>query len=163
MLLTGGNHNDVTQLIPLLQAIRRSAATRPGLRKVDADRGYDHDKYRVMVRELGIHRSPAAAPDTAPGWQGAKTSFALLHWIRHVADPEGTAWREESGGAGGVAGLFGRGAAPARLHPGGGPAAPERRAGFIGRRDRGRSRPHDRLRAGSGLGASCRDCGQRSE
>ena len=56
--LTGGNHNDVTQLMPLIEAIppvrgrRGRPRRRPG--KVYADRGYDHDKYRKQVREKGI-------------------------------------------------------------------------------------------------------------
>jgi transposase len=56
--LTGGNRNDVTQLIPLIQAVppirgkRGRPRQRPDL--VYADRGYDHDKHRHLVRELGI-------------------------------------------------------------------------------------------------------------
>ncbi len=50
VLLTGGNRNDVTQLLPLLDAIppARGRVGRPR-RKPDslfADRGYDHDVYR---------------------------------------------------------------------------------------------------------------------
>jgi transposase len=56
--LTGGNCNDVTQLIPLLEAVPpvRGTRSRPRRRPdvVLADRGYDHDKYRRLVRELGI-------------------------------------------------------------------------------------------------------------
>ena len=48
--LTGGNRNDVTQLMPLIEAIPpvRGRRGRPRRRpeKVCADRGYDHDKYR---------------------------------------------------------------------------------------------------------------------
>ena len=70
--LTGGNRNDVTQLIPLIQAVApiRGKRGRPRRRPdiVYADRGYDHDKYRRLVRDLGISpRSPGAAPGTAPG------------------------------------------------------------------------------------------------
>jgi len=52
--LTGGNRNDVTQLMPLIQAIppvrgrRGRPRRRPG--QVYADRGYDHDKYRSPRR-----------------------------------------------------------------------------------------------------------------
>jgi IS5 family transposase len=46
--LTAGNRNDVTQLIPLLEAVPavRGAVGRPRHRPeiVIADRGYDHDK-----------------------------------------------------------------------------------------------------------------------
>jgi hypothetical protein len=48
--LTNGNRNDVTQLMPLIQAIppARGHRGRPRQRPdaVYADRGYDHDKYR---------------------------------------------------------------------------------------------------------------------
>ncbi len=56
--VTGGNRNDVTQLIPLLEAVPAVAGLpgrprrRPG--SVVADRGYDHDKYRRLLRERGI-------------------------------------------------------------------------------------------------------------
>ncbi len=58
--LTGGNRNDVTQLIPLLEDLHaRPVAGKRGRprRKPDrllADRGYDHDKHRRLLRELGI-------------------------------------------------------------------------------------------------------------
>lgn len=56
--LTGGNRNDVTQLIPLLQAVPsvRGKRGRPRRRPdvVLGDRGYDHDKYRRLVRDLGV-------------------------------------------------------------------------------------------------------------
>jgi len=63
--LTGGNRNDVTQLLPLIQTIPpvRGRRGRPRRRPdtLYADRGYDHDKYRKQVREVGDHpgdRSP---------------------------------------------------------------------------------------------------------
>ena len=50
--LTGGNRNDVTQLIPLLDRVPpvRGRVGRPRRRprRVIADRGYDHDKYRRL-------------------------------------------------------------------------------------------------------------------
>lgn len=56
--LTGGNRNDVTQLIPLLQAMPpvRGKRGRPRRRPdvVLGDRGYDHDKYRRLVWDLGV-------------------------------------------------------------------------------------------------------------
>jgi hypothetical protein len=58
--LTGGNRNDITQLIPLLDALHaRPIAGKRGRprRKPDrvlADRGYDHDKYRRLLRRRGI-------------------------------------------------------------------------------------------------------------
>ena len=58
MSLTGGNRNDITQLMPLIQAIPpvRGRRGRPRQRpaKVYADRGYDHGKYRTQVRQKGI-------------------------------------------------------------------------------------------------------------
>jgi hypothetical protein len=56
--LAGGNRNDVTQLIPLHQAVPsvRGKRGRPRRRPdvVLGDRGYDHDKYRQRVRDLGV-------------------------------------------------------------------------------------------------------------
>jgi transposase len=56
--LTGGNRHDVTQLIPLVDCVPpiRGIVGRP-LRRPDrlyADRGYDHDKYRRLLRQRGI-------------------------------------------------------------------------------------------------------------
>jgi transposase len=55
--LTGGNRNDVTQLIPLLEAVppARGKRGRPRRRPdvVLGDRGYDHDRYRRLVRDRG--------------------------------------------------------------------------------------------------------------
>jgi transposase len=49
--LTGGNRHDVTQLVPLIEAIPpvRGCRGRPQRRPVQvfADRAYDHDKYRA--------------------------------------------------------------------------------------------------------------------
>lgn len=58
MSLTGGNRNDVTELIPLLNKVPAVAGLvgRPRKRPVllFADRGYDHDIYREQVRKLGV-------------------------------------------------------------------------------------------------------------
>jgi hypothetical protein len=58
--LTGGQRNDVTQLMPLIAAIPpvRGRRGRPRQRpdRVYADRGYDHDKYGRQVRQKGITR-----------------------------------------------------------------------------------------------------------
>jgi transposase len=56
--LTGGNRNDITQLIPLVDAIPPVAGLvgRPRRRpeRVLGDRAYDHDSYRRQLRERGI-------------------------------------------------------------------------------------------------------------
>jgi transposase len=56
--LTGGNRNDVTQLLELLDRVPpvRGRAGRPRRRPrtLIADRGYDHDAYRRLVWQRGI-------------------------------------------------------------------------------------------------------------
>ena len=56
--VTGGNRNDVTQLVPLIERVPpvRGRVGRPRRRpdRVLADRGYDHDKYRRELRQLRI-------------------------------------------------------------------------------------------------------------
>ncbi|MGW9595396.1 IS5 family transposase [Streptomyces chartreusis] len=55
--LTGGTRNDVPQLLPLLNKIPavEGVVGRPGRRPamLFADRGYDHDKHRGLLREPG--------------------------------------------------------------------------------------------------------------
>ncbi|WP_406433594.1 transposase [Streptomyces sp. NBC_01589] len=62
--MTGGNRNDVTQLLPLIHAVPpiRGKRGRPRQRPdvLYADRGYDHNIYRRQVRELG--HPPAHRP-----------------------------------------------------------------------------------------------------
>ncbi|WP_256702629.1 IS5 family transposase [Burkholderia ubonensis] len=57
-ILTGANRNNVTQLLPLVDAIPPIPGTRGGpLRKpkvIYADRGYDSDSHRRRLRERGI-------------------------------------------------------------------------------------------------------------
>ena len=56
--MTGGNRNDVTQLVPLLERVPpvRGKAGRPRRKpdRLTADRGYDHDKYRRELRARNI-------------------------------------------------------------------------------------------------------------
>jgi hypothetical protein len=56
--LTGAHRNDVTQLMPLIEAIPpvRGRRGRPRQRpeRTYDDRGYDYDKYRTKVRDKGI-------------------------------------------------------------------------------------------------------------
>lgn len=93
MSLTGGNRNDVTQLMPLIDMVPpvRGKRGRPRFRPetLYADRGYDHDKYRDLVRAKGI-RPMIARRGTEHGsglgiyrWVVEQT-FALLHWFRRL-------------------------------------------------------------------------------
>ncbi|GGY18895.1 hypothetical protein GCM10010358_82400 [Streptomyces minutiscleroticus] len=84
---------DVTQLMPLLQAVPsvRSRRGRPRRRpeKIYADRGYDHDKYHKQVRTLGVTPVIARRGTEHGSGLGAhrwvvEQSFALLHWFRRL-------------------------------------------------------------------------------
>jgi transposase len=91
--VTGGNRNDVTQLMPLIDKIPpvRGRVGRPRRRPDEllADRGYDHDKYRRLVRAKGI--KPVIARRGTPHGSGLGTrryvverTIALLHWFRRL-------------------------------------------------------------------------------
>ncbi|MCX5060202.1 IS5 family transposase [Streptomyces sp. NBC_00461] len=91
--LTGGNRNDVTQLLPLLDKIPAVAGVvgRPRRRPdmLFADRGYDHDKYRRLLRERGIR--PAIAERGQPHGTGLGTfrwvverTISWLHGFRRL-------------------------------------------------------------------------------
>jgi transposase len=93
VIVTGGNRNDVTQLMPLLQAIPkvRGKRGRPRQRPevVLADRGYDHDKYRHLVRQLQVR--PLIARRGTPHGSGLgeqrwvmEQTLALLHAFRRL-------------------------------------------------------------------------------
>lgn len=91
--LTGGNRHDVTQLIPLADAVPpvRGKPGRPRSRPaaIFADRAYDYDKYRHMLRERGI--TPVIARrghDHGSGlgkvrWVIERT-LGWLHWPRRL-------------------------------------------------------------------------------
>jgi transposase len=91
---TPGNRNDVTQLVPLLDRIPAVAGRvgRPRRRPsvVDADRGYDHDKYRRQRRARGIgHRIARRGCEHGSGlgrtrWV-VEPSFAWLHDYKRLA------------------------------------------------------------------------------
>ncbi len=93
VILAGGNRNDVTQLLPLLDAIPavRGRVGHPR-RKPDsvfADRGYDHDIYRDQVRQRRI--VPAIARRGTLHGTGLGTyrwvverSFAWLHGFKRL-------------------------------------------------------------------------------
>ncbi|RSS49216.1 IS4/IS5 family transposase [Streptomyces sp. WAC05858] len=103
--LTGGNRNDVTQLVPLLQAVPpvRGKRGRPQRRPdvVLGDRGYDHDKYRRLVRALGV--KPLIARRGTEHGSGLGTrrwvvERALCATRRSVCIP-GSAGRNSEGGS----------------------------------------------------------------
>ena len=79
MSLTGGNRNDVTQLLPLLDKIPAVAGVvgRPRRRPdmLFADRGYDHDKYRRLLRQRGIR------PAIAERGQPHGTGLGTFRWV----------------------------------------------------------------------------------
>ena len=91
---TPGNRNDITQLLPLLDRIPRVAgrAGRPRHRPalIVADRGYDFDKYRRLLRSRGIgHRIARRHTEHGSGlgrwrWPVERT-FAWLHQFRRLA------------------------------------------------------------------------------
>ncbi len=71
--LTGGNRNDITQLIPLVDAVPpirgRRGRPRRRPRELFADRGYDHDITAVsFASAASLHGLLAAASPTAPAW-----------------------------------------------------------------------------------------------
>ncbi|MEU4154247.1 IS5 family transposase [Streptomyces sp. NPDC026659] len=77
--LTGGNRHDVTQLLPLLDAVPRirGATGRPRHRpqQLFADRGYDYDKYRRLLWKRGI--KPVIARRGVPHGSGLGT----VRWV----------------------------------------------------------------------------------
>jgi transposase len=93
--LTGANRNDVTQLLPLLDDLHARPVTgkvgrprqKPDL--VLADRGYDHDKYRRLLRARGItHAIARRGADHGSGlgkqrWV-VERGFAHLHNFRRL-------------------------------------------------------------------------------
>ena len=91
--LTGAQRNDVTQLLPLLDALQpvRGKVGRPRKRsaRLLADRGYDHDKYRRLLWKRGI-KPQIARRQTEHGsglgkerWV-VERSFAWLHNFRRL-------------------------------------------------------------------------------
>ena len=91
--LTGGNRNDVTQLLPLVDGVGPVAGKvgRPRKRsdRLLADRGYDFDKYRRELRKRGV--KPIIARRGAEHGSGlgrerwvVERSFAWLHNFRRL-------------------------------------------------------------------------------
>jgi hypothetical protein len=85
--------SDVTRLPPLLDKIPRVAGPvgRPRRRPdaLLADRGYDHDKYRRLVRALGI------APVLAERGEDQGSGLDVFRWVveRTIASLFGTTSR----------------------------------------------------------------------
>ena len=92
-MLTQANRNDITQLLPLLEAIPPIAGKRGRpLRKpkvIQADRGYDSQPHRDALAQQGI-RSQLARRRAAHGSGLGKTrwvierSIAWLHQFRRL-------------------------------------------------------------------------------
>lgn len=91
--LTGGNRHDVTQLMPLLEAIPpvRGRRGRPRRRPetLFADRAYDSDKHRDLVRAKGIDPQFARKGTEHGSGLGiyrwvVEQCIALLHWFRRL-------------------------------------------------------------------------------
>jgi transposase len=91
--LTGGNRNDITQLIPLVERIPpvRGPVGRPRHRpeRLTADRAYDHRPQRGELRKRGI-RAEIARRQTTHGsglgrvrWVVERT-FAWLHHFKRL-------------------------------------------------------------------------------
>jgi transposase len=92
-IITGVDRNDVTQLIPLIEAVPpiRGKRGQPRRRptRIYADRGYDHDLYRDKVRALQI--TPVIARRGTEHGSGlgvhrcvVEGALALLHWFRRL-------------------------------------------------------------------------------
>jgi transposase len=91
--LTGGNRNDVTQLVPLVERVPpvRGKVGRPRRRpkRVIADRGYDHDKYRRELRKRGIGSEIARRQSRHGSGLGrvrwvVERTFAWLHTYKRL-------------------------------------------------------------------------------
>jgi transposase len=91
--LTGGNRHDVTQLIPLLDRVPAVAGAvgRPRRRpdQLIADRGYDYDKHRRLLRQRGI--APLIARRNTEHGSGlgavrwvVERTFAHLHQFKRL-------------------------------------------------------------------------------
>lgn len=91
--LTGGNRHDVTQLLPLLDAVPsiRGLRGRPRRkpRRLYADRGYDFDKYRRLLWKRGIkpmiaRRSVAHGSGLGKVRWVVERAFAWLHQFKRL-------------------------------------------------------------------------------
>jgi hypothetical protein len=101
VILTGGHRNDVTQLLPLPDAVPpiRGPWGRPRRRprKVDADRGDGHDTYRQLLGERG------SSPVIARRGSGHGSGLGRLRWVverivawLHALRRRGTRWERRA-------------------------------------------------------------------
>jgi transposase len=92
-ILTGANRHDVTQLLPLVEAIPpiRGQVGRPRRRpdQVQGDRAYDSEPHRRALRSLGIE--PVLAKRLTQHWSGlgihrwvVERTLAWLHQFRRL-------------------------------------------------------------------------------
>ena len=91
--LTGGNRNDVTQLLALVDGVGpvRGKVGRPRQRaeSLIADRGYDHDNYRRELWARGVKPIIARRCTTHGSGLGrlrwvVERTFAWLHFFRRL-------------------------------------------------------------------------------
>jgi transposase len=91
--VTGGHRNDVTQLIPLIDAIGPVAGKRGRPRKrpemLYGDRGYDHDKHRRLLRARGVRPRIARRGQRHGSGLGkvrwvVERTFSWLHSLRRL-------------------------------------------------------------------------------
>lgn len=92
--MTGGNRNDVTQLIPLLDELHaRPVAGKIGRPRqkpdvVLADRGYDHDKYRLLwargIKPVIARRATEHGSGLGRHRWVVERGFAHLHNFRRL-------------------------------------------------------------------------------
>ncbi|VVE54696.1 transposase [Pandoraea sputorum] len=89
LILTGANRNDVTQLLPLVDAIppilgkRGRPLCKPKF--VQGDRGHDHDKYRRPLHAAGIATQIARRGEPHGSGLG-KTRWVVertIAWLHH--------------------------------------------------------------------------------
>ncbi|KUN74045.1 transposase [Streptomyces canus] len=91
--LTGGNRHDITQFLPLLDAVPpirgRRGRTRRRPRRLYADRGYDFDRYRRLLWRRGI--KPLTARRGVAHGSGlgkvrwvVERAFAWLHQFKRL-------------------------------------------------------------------------------
>jgi transposase len=91
--LTGGNRNDITQLLPLLDAVGpvtgRPGRPRKRAERLLADRGYDFDKFRRELRKRGVKPVIARRGEEHGSGLGkerwvVERTFAWLHNLRRL-------------------------------------------------------------------------------